>query len=85
MKKKHLGIIVSQSVVIILLCAYSFYQRTIAHAAQLKTISAMESALNYRHEAERARDEADKQRKIAELHLVNAMAQLSKASDLPRK
>lgn len=79
MKKKHLFIIIGQSVIIVLVVVYAFVQQTIAIEAERKALAAVEEAMRQREGAEAARAEAEKQRLAAEQHRMMADAARTEA------
>lgn len=72
MKKKHLFIIIGQSVAIVLVVVYAFVQQTIAKEAERKAMAAQQEAVMQRDAAEVARAEAEKQRIAAEAARMEA-------------
>jgi flagellar basal body-associated protein FliL len=82
MKKKHLIIIISQSVVIILLAMYGFVQSTVAKVAHREVEFQMKKAMEYKSQAEQASAEAVRQSEIAR---VNALRQAALADEMVKK
>ena len=81
MKRKHLIIIIAQSVVIILLVVYAFVQQSIAKAAQREAETQKEMALANRAEAEMQKLLAEKYAERAmraEKEAIEANQRLSK-------
>jgi hypothetical protein len=66
MKKKHLFIIIGQSIAILLLVVYAFVQQTIAKESQRAAEASQVEALKQQDAAEAARKEAEVQRLAAE-------------------
>jgi flagellar basal body-associated protein FliL len=65
MKKKHLFIIIGQSVAILLVVVYAFVQQTVAKEAERRAMAAQQEAEMQRNAAEAARKEAEVQRIMA--------------------
>lgn len=86
MKKKHLFIIIGQSVAIVLLVVYAFVQQTVAKESQRQAEAAVEEAIRQREAGEAARAEAEKQRLFAEQARIEAERQRAIAEEaLKRK
>jgi hypothetical protein len=74
MKKKHLFIIIGQSVVILVVVVYAFVQQTLAKEAERKALAAERGAVMQRDAAVAAMAEAEKQRLTAEQQRMMADA-----------
>jgi hypothetical protein len=72
MKKKHLFIIIGQSLAILLLVVYAFVQQTLAKEAKRLALATQQEAIMQRDAAVAARAEAEKQRLAAEVARMEA-------------
>lgn len=72
MKKRHVFIIIGQSIVIVLFAVYAFVQQAAAQRAERDALAAQETA-------QQAQKEAEMQKKIAEQNAMEAMRQAEEA------
>jgi predicted Holliday junction resolvase-like endonuclease len=79
MKKKHLAIIITQSVIILFLFVYSMTQRVKAQAAEREAVAHSEMARKAQEEAERQRMLADRNQWMAEKNAEEAKRQAEEA------
>jgi predicted small secreted protein len=85
MKKKHLFIIIGQSIAIALLVVYALVQQTIAKEAERRALAAVEEAMRQREAAEVARAEAEKQHLFAEQARAEAERQRALAEEAQKR
>jgi hypothetical protein len=85
MKRKHLFIIIGQSIAILLVVVYAFVQQTLAKEAERRAMAAQQEAVKQRDAAEAARAEAEKQHLFAEQARMEADKQRLAAEDIYKK
>jgi cytochrome c biogenesis factor len=79
MKKKHLAILISQSVAIIVLIVYARVQQIKAQAAEREALAQFEASFQSRTEAEKQREMAGKAQMEAEKQKAMALASAEEA------